>query len=119
TNQIHPSVPSGRVINQNPNSGTSVPVGSSVDLTVSLGPPEEPEGNWNAVIEVNESPYYAANKSSFWPGASLTDYYYPLPVFFEGWKSEFPEGENPIYEWDFGDDLPNGASIVRSGFNAS
>ena len=34
----HPTVPDGSVIAQNPGPGSTVPVGSTVDLTISLGP---------------------------------------------------------------------------------
>lgn len=38
TRTNHPTVPEGSVISQNPGPGSTVPVGSSVNLTVSLGP---------------------------------------------------------------------------------
>mgnify|MGYP002619798657 FL=1 len=66
-----------------------------------------------AVIEVNESPYYSANKNNFYGGASLTNFYAPLPVFFEGWKSS-PRNDIVEYLWDFGDGSPR-----MRGFNAA
>jgi beta-lactam-binding protein with PASTA domain len=42
TNEYSDTVPSGSVISQNPIGGTSVPIGSSVDLVVSLGQPQVP-----------------------------------------------------------------------------
>ena len=48
------------------------------------------------------------------PGpAGLTNYYAPLPVFFEGWKYT-PRDEIVEYEWDFGDLSPK-----FYGFNAA
>jgi hypothetical protein len=40
--------------------------------------------------------------SSRFPGASLTRFHAPLPVFFQGWKS-VPRESIADYEWDFGD----------------
>ncbi len=40
--------------------------------------------------------------ASVFPGAGLTRFYAPLPVFFQGWKSE-PRGSIADYMWDFGD----------------
>jgi PKD repeat protein len=70
-------------------------------------------GALQAVAEVNEDPYYTKYKSKFYAGASLTRYYAPLPVFFEGWKSE-PRAEIVDYAWDFGDGSP-----IYHGFNAA
>ncbi len=116
TTEAHnPNIPSGNVISQNPASGESVQPGSFVDLMVSLGP-EENDGNWNAVIEVNESPHYREQRlAGRYQDASLTDYYAPLPVFFEGWKSEVPDIKDAVFEWNFGD----GSPVMRSGFNAA
>ena len=63
-------------------------------------------GSLDAVIEVNAGAYNPL-------GVSLTDYYAPLPVFFEGWKSS-PRDEIVDYVWDFGDD-----AIQNGGFNAA
>lgn len=66
-----------------------------------------------AVIEVNEAPFYAENRSIHYGGTVLTDFYAPLPVFFEGWKSE-PRAEIAAYTWDFGDGSP-----LMNGFNGA
>ncbi len=67
----------------------------------------------SAVAEVNESSWYKGSKATRFGGAELTRYYAPLPVFFEGWKSE-PRSEIVDYVWDFGD----GSPLFR-GFNAA
>lgn len=77
----------------------------------------------NAVINVTEAPWYTANKASALGGASLTNWFAPLPVFFEGWQSTPRPPFDPdavaatdidLYEWDFGDGSP-----VFHGFNAA
>lgn len=66
-----------------------------------------------AVIEVNEDPNYTWRKDAVYGGASLTEFYCPLPVFFEGWKST-PRADIKEWRWNFGDGSPE-----ASGFNAS
>ena len=64
-----------------------------------------------AVISVDGPSWYLEAHT---PGpAGLTNYYAPLPVFFEGWKST-PRDEIVEYEWDFGDLSPK-----FYGFNAA
>ena len=62
---------------------------------------------------MNEPQWYTDRKSFLYGNASLTDYYAPLPVFFEGWSSG-PRESIVSYEWDFGDGSPG-----FSGFNAA
>ena len=72
-----------------------------------------------AVLEVNGSQFYAANRNTAYGGASLTDTYAPLPVFFEGWKSS-PRAEIVKYEWDFGVGAEEDeGGRYFSGFNAA
>jgi PKD repeat protein len=66
-----------------------------------------------AVIEVNEDPWYTEFKESRYGGASLTAFYAPLPVFFEGWQSA-PRASIQEYRWDFGD-----GTATATGFNAA
>jgi len=95
-------------------------IDSSSDSVTVVVNQDDSDETWRAVIEVNESPSYKKYlEDGRYGNISLTDYYAPLPVFFEGWKSEVPDIKDAIFEWDFGDNLPNGASIVRSGFNAA
>mgnify|MGYP006306854529 CR=1 FL=1 len=86
-----------------------------------------------AIAEVNE-PGWAAGDSgkdkfnvndhnrdkAHWPfndpeysQYSITDFFAPLPVFFEGWRSS-PRDEIVQWEWDFGDGSPK-----FYGFNAA
>ncbi|MBN1802488.1 MAG: PKD domain-containing protein [Candidatus Lokiarchaeota archaeon] len=53
------------------------------------------------------------NISERFPGASLTRFYSPLAIFFQGWRST-PRDDIVDYTWDFGDDYP-----VFHGFNAA
>ncbi|MBI5092866.1 MAG: PKD domain-containing protein [Candidatus Hydrogenedentes bacterium] len=66
-----------------------------------------------AVLEVNEDPWYTANRDTAFGGARLTRWFAPLPVFFEGWKSS-PRDQIADYQWDFGDGSPQ-----YHGFNAA
>ena len=72
-----------------------------------------PAAALTAVAEVSEDPYYTQNRSNFYGNTSLTNFYAPLPVFFEGWKST-PREQITSYLWDFGDGSP-----PMSGFNAA
>jgi hypothetical protein len=72
----------------------------------------------DAVLRINEDPYYTQYKASKWPGASLKKFYAPLPVFAEGWASTPREGI-VNYKWDYGDGTPemwgtmNGAHVYE------
>jgi hypothetical protein len=66
-----------------------------------------------AVIEVNEEEWYTQEKQTRYGNASLTQFFAPLPVFFEGWKST-PRADIVDWEWNFGDGSP-----VFHGFNAA
>lgn len=70
-------------------------------------------GALSAVIEVNEPAWYSGRKVASYDDTNLCRFYAPLPVFFEGWKSE-PRDEIMQYTWDFGD-----GSESSSGFNAA
>lgn len=66
-----------------------------------------------AVVEVVEDPMYVSRKAASYGNTSLTKFYAPLPVFFEGWKST-PRESIVSYTWNFGDGSPQ-----FSGFNAA
>ncbi|MBN2709435.1 MAG: PKD domain-containing protein [Calditrichaceae bacterium] len=70
-----------------------------------------------AIIIVDDAQWFTNSGDSIdlderFPGASLTRWYAPLPVFFQGWKSS-PRDAIVDYQWDFGDGSP-----VFHGFNA-
>ncbi len=59
------------------------------------------------------------DKSKSFPGTSLTDYYAPLPIFFQGLDST-PREDIVSYDWDFGDNNSyQGNPNTFSGFNAA
>jgi len=66
-----------------------------------------------ARIDVTEESWYSDVRSGRYPTASLTRFYAPMPVFFEGWRS-IPRDQLISYEWDFGDGSP-----PVTGFNAA
>jgi len=70
-----------------------------------------------AVINVSDYQWLDDNNNPInfatrFPGTSLTRYYAPHPVFFQGWQSS-PREAIVDYKWDFGDNSP-----VFHGFNA-
>ena len=66
----------------------------------------------NAVISFSEPNWYSERKLGSYGGTDQTDFYAPLPVFFQGHES-WPRPVVDTYEWDFGD-----GSDTFSGFNA-
>jgi len=70
----------------------------------------------NAVITVDGYQWLSngtpIDMNTRFPGGTLTRNFAPLPVFFQGWKSE-PRESIVDYVWDFGD-----GSEVFHGFNA-
>jgi len=56
----------------------------------------------SANIEVNEADWYKLSKASGYNSIGITNFYAPLPVFFEAWKSS-PREEITFYSWNFGD----------------
>ncbi|MBN1398778.1 MAG: PKD domain-containing protein [Bacteroidetes bacterium] len=71
----------------------------------------------NAIITVDDAQWYTdggipIDIEAHFPGARLTRWYAPLPVFFQGWESS-PRESIVDYQWDFGD----GSSLFH-GFNA-
>lgn len=74
---------------------------------------EDPAAPLEAVIKVNEPQWYTERKATDYDNTSLTEFYAPLPVFFEGWMSS-PRAKIASYTWDFGDSSPK-----FSGFNAA
>ncbi len=68
-----------------------------------------------ADVQVNEDPWYTPRKATNYGGTELTNFYVPLPVFFEGWASS-PKDDIINYRWDFGD----GSVLEGSGmFNSA
>lgn len=67
----------------------------------------------SANIEVTEDHYFTTNRNNFYGGATLTEFYAPLPVFFSGYTST-ADFEIAEYRWDFGDGSP-----YRYGFNTA
>jgi len=70
-----------------------------------------------AVIDVSDYQWLNSSNNpidftTVFPGSSLTNYYAPLPVFFQGWQST-PRLSIADYQWNFGDGSP-----VFHGFNA-
>jgi len=84
-------------------------------VTVSAGSPN----NLVANIIIREADWIVERKASGAPlnsrylGTNQTDYYAPLPVFFEGWNSTRRDSI-VNYSWDFGD-----GSHQNYGFNAA
>jgi PKD repeat protein len=72
-----------------------------------------PAAGLQAIVEVNEDPWYTDHKNSRYNNTVLTAFYAPLPVFFEGWKST-PRESIVDHRWDFGDGSP-----IFHGFNAA
>jgi len=79
-------------------------------------------GSPEAVITIDEPVWYSSkgeslNKEKYFPGVSQVKSYAPLPVFFQGWKSE-PRGAL-TYEWNFGDQFASAENPnLASGLNA-
>ncbi|MDD3052103.1 MAG: PKD domain-containing protein [Candidatus Cloacimonetes bacterium] len=70
-----------------------------------------------AIITVDDYQWSYQNNTpvdfaTVFQGSSLTNYFAPLPVFFQGWQSS-PRSNIVDYRWDFGDCSP-----VFHGFNA-
>lgn len=82
-----------------------------VVLREAVAVPDPPVTDLEAIIEVNGPAWMT---DLHYPGpAGLTNYYAPMAVFFEGWKST-PRDEIVQYEWDFDDGSPH-----FIGFNAA
>lgn len=82
-----------------------------VVLREAIAVPDPPVTDMEAIIEVNGPAWMT---DLHYPGpAGLTNYYAPMAVFFEGWKST-PRDEIVQYEWDFDDGSPH-----FIGFNAA
>ena len=66
-----------------------------------------------ATITLSEPLWFSERKLTVYGNTEQTNFYAPLPVFFEGFNST-PRAEIVSYDWDFGD-----GSDHFSGFNAT